>query len=347
MADKTLRWAYRTYGLRLQVNRQIPGLVPLLDPKPADVSIELSGPRSSGMSPRPRALLYASPGRTETGERFFEVWRDDQHDEAYLYLRYASGKGHAEFTINLCGSEVRAVWTEGIAFDDVVAYLLGPVLGCVLRLRGITCLHAGVVAIGSAAIAIIGPKGAGKSAAVAGLARRGHAVLTDDIAPLVEEDGRFIVQPGYPRLRLWPATIDTLHGLNAGQLPRVLSIADKRYLDLMLDRDALQWRFQQEPLPLAAVYVLGAWNSDGILSITPIPAAAGLINLVGNVYADYALNRTGRARDFWMLGRLAASIPLRQVHRPDRIDDLPRVCQAILDDLRTLTNRGSSRQSIV
>ncbi len=328
---------YHVYGLHLVTNRPVPGLVPSSEPGIGDVHVEFMGVGPRQGQPDAGTVLYASPGIAANGEPYLQVWKHEQCERAHLGIQYTDGSVYATFVVNRDGSRVRVTWTEAIPFQDVTTYFLGPVLGCILRLRRITCLHAGVVAVGEQALAIIGPKGAGKSATVAALALRGYAVLSDDIAPLVVDDRAFLVQPGYPRLRLWPSAIEALPSLTADDLPRVLSSAEKRYLDLTLDGDAARWRFRRDPHPLAAVYVLGERSQGGALSIHTLPPPESFITLTRNTYADYMLDRVGRARDFKLLGRLAATIPLRHVEHPEGLDALPRLRDAILDDFQTLS----------
>ena len=107
---------------------------------------------------------------------------------------------------------------ENLTIEDMATYLLGPVLGLLLRLRGVTCLHASAVAFGETAVAFVGSEGAGKSTTAAALARRGHAILSDDIVALAEHNGSFFVHPAYPYLCLWPESVESLYG-SAEALP--------------------------------------------------------------------------------------------------------------------------------
>ena len=122
-------------------------------------------------------------------------------------------------------------WPDSSTLEDAATYLLGPVLGFVLRLRGITCLHASAVAVGDRAIALMGPANAGKSTTAAGFSRMGFPVLADDIVALSEPDEILRVQPAYPQLRLWPESAAFLYG-SADALPRLTPTWDKRALDL-------------------------------------------------------------------------------------------------------------------
>ena len=351
MINQTIStWHYTVYGLHLVTNRPIPALIVESKDDINDV-VYVTFEEVSQRQPQPdtNRVLYTSPGMASNGEPFLQVWKSEQNVQAYLAIQYTNGRGVAQFFVNRDGSQVGVTWTEGMPFGDVITYFLGPVLGCLLRLRGCTCLHAGVVAVGEKAImkgmkaiAIIGPKGAGKSTTVAALAHQGAAVLSDDIASISIINNQFIVQPGYPRLRLWPKTIDLLPDLTADQLPPVLSITEKRYLELTPDSDASQWRFQQDPLPLAAIYVLGTREPNGDLSIRPMWGGDRLFALATNVYPDYTLDSAMRARDFDVLGRLAASIPVREVRRPDGLHTVRQVCRAIVHDFQALPNQSGA-----
>ncbi len=118
-----------------------------------------------------------------------------------------------------------------MTIEDAATYLLGPVLGLFLRLRGVTCLHASAVAFGGQAVAFVGSEGAGKSTTAAALALRGHAILSDDVVALAEHDGAFFVHPAYPYLCLWPESVESIYG-SADALPRFSANYDKRCLSL-------------------------------------------------------------------------------------------------------------------
>ncbi len=337
-SDRDSSSTYRVYGLRLHANRPIPDLTTTPDNGSTDVWIEMIGPRPYwGPVSSQAVVLTASPERNKRGEPFFQACCPDGRDGAHIQLRWADGETYIEFLVAQTGDRIRATWSDDISYHDVLAPLLGVVLGCVLRMRGITCLHASVVAVDGAAVVMVGRKFGGKSTLAAALAQRGHAVLSDDLAVLVPDKDVFLVQPGYLRMRLWPNSIAALPDLASNEMPRIWSMLEKRYLTLTSERDASLWRFQPEPLPLAAVYVLEEPGPpDTAPSITPISPAGGLVSLMQNTYVNYVLDRAGRARDFEVLGRLAATVPLRQVHRPFDLDAIPQTCAAILDDFRSV-----------
>ncbi|NIO13431.1 MAG: serine/threonine protein kinase, partial [Gammaproteobacteria bacterium] len=91
-------------------------------------------------------------------------------------------------------------------------------LGFVLRLRGVLSLHASVIDINGEAVGFMGAAGAGKSTLAAAFAKKGFAVMSDDILALKPGDSAPFAQPGYPRLRLWPDSAVVLFG-SASALP--------------------------------------------------------------------------------------------------------------------------------
>jgi hypothetical protein len=69
---------------------------------------------------------------------------------------------------------------------EVTAALFGNVLACICWRRGQLALHGSAVAIGDRAVLLIGPAGKGKSLLASALARRGHCVLSDEVAAVAD-----------------------------------------------------------------------------------------------------------------------------------------------------------------
>jgi len=88
-------------------------------------------------------------------------------------------------------------------------------------------------------VAFLGSPGAGKSTTAAAFARDGHAVLSDDIVALVDQEGTFEVLPAYPHLCLWPDSVTMLYG-SPDALPRFSTNWEKRRLALGKEERALR-----------------------------------------------------------------------------------------------------------
>ena len=121
-----------------------------------------------------------------------------------LHLAYSDG---TQFWLDRKGAAIWAAWSERSSLENAISYLLGPVLGLLLRLRGIVCLHASAVAFDDHCVAFVGSAGAGKSTTAAAFAKLGCGIVSDDIVGLVERDGIFYVLPAYPHLCLWPESV--------------------------------------------------------------------------------------------------------------------------------------------
>jgi hypothetical protein len=340
---------YHVYGLTLRASRPLPHLLAAPTDRPdgsVDVRFDVGG-RLSQRMPGMQAVDW-EPVASRDLPPSQRVWSGVGPDGAFLRLRYQGAYegryGALEFVIHPTGRQVWGGWSGSAlvkSMDDAAGLLLGAVLGCVLRLRGTTCLHASAVAVGSQSIVILADRGIGKSTAAAALAQRGHPVLSDDLAAITdgcpEDDGRngarWMTHPGYPRLRLLPAIIDAFEAPPAGPRPVVTGV-DKHYLDLSTEDGAAAWRFQPEPLPLEAIYLLQRHAGVDVPLIEPIVGSARLTTLLAHTPAAFApLDRVRRAREFARFSRLAAAVPVRRIRYPEGLERLPEVCEAIVEDV--------------
>ena len=317
---------YLVYGLRLAANSALPGLSFQANPEALDVQIHLKeGWPFSSVPPIPSEDLYTSSDSILDGKPTLRVGL--LRGGEYFGLFYADG---VRFAVESRGCEVRADWPEDYTLEDACTYLLGPVMGFVLRLRGTVCLHASAVAIEDRAVALVGLPGAGKSTTAAAFACGGIPVLSDDIAALSHENGQWLVQPGYPRVNLWPDSVRALFG-SEDVLPRITPTWDKRYLPLGENAH----RFASSPLPLGAIYILDSRDSD--LTAPVIEEVSGkeaFITLVVNTYVNYLLDQDMRRTEFDVLSRVVSGIPVRRVRAPEEPSAIFKLCEAIADDAR-------------
>jgi len=307
------------YGLGVIANRTIPG-VPASTITSEDVRISFGSLPAwlPEVSASQIETSYVADYKSECGDPALRVFR--VLDGRYYRFCYAD---RTEFLINEAGTEVWARWSDPLTLEDTVTYLLGPVMGFVMLLRGIVCLHASAVAIGNEAIALVGPAGSGKSTTAAAFANRGYRILAEDVVTLDDRQDHFLVRPGYPCIRLWPASVKALYGSET-HLPKLTPNWDKCYLEL-------SHGFQTQPLRLAAIYLLGERQDDGAL-IETVDRANGLISLVANTYATKLMDKQMRAREFELLTRVLSNVRLRHVTPHTDPGRLPEMCTRILTD---------------
>src|SRR5215213_5406611 len=200
-------FAQGAFGLVLLGDEPVPGLAPA--PPGAEASVRLRLRRMPGWlaAAEPGALEWLPARRNRDPVRPGPAVR--VVEGRWFLVDYPDG---TRFLLDREGREVWAAWSADATLEDTATYLLGPVLGFVLRLRGVLALHASVVAVGDRAVALAGPAGAGKSTAAAAFARAGHPVLADDVAALDPDGDGFGARPAYPRLRLWDDSAGALFG---------------------------------------------------------------------------------------------------------------------------------------
>ncbi len=325
------KFQYFFFGQRLLSNLPLPGTSAIAYTEHCDIELCLGFPprNSTGAIPSgPEELTYRSPETNAAGEPALRIWSVAGGE--FVRLVYDDG---TEFWLDRNHERVWATWPAVSSLENTASYLLGPVLGLVLRLRGVTCLHASAVAFGNCSVAFVGATGAGKSTTAAAFARQGHAVLSDDIVAIAESAGEFRVLPGYPYLCLWPESVKMLdHSLEA--LPRIIPEGEKRRLALGKN----EARFEQRPLRLAAIYLLGDRRPDPAPYVEIIRPQAALLSLVADTYANKILDRRLRAEEFGVLSRLVETIPIRWIFPnsdSSRIGDLCRVIQEDHTGLKT------------
>jgi len=330
-----VNFTYSLFGLRIQSSLAIPRLaLASASTECSDVKIHLGSLPVIRGEPQmePKNLVYASSGEGESGAPAVRVWKVMNGDA--LHLVYFDG---VQFWLDRAGTNIWALWPDTSSLENVATYLVGPILGLLLRLRGITCLHASAVASGDRAVAFVGSEGAGKSTTAAALARRGYPVLSDDVVTLVERGGAFHVMPAYPYLCLWPDSVEKIEG-SPEAFSRFTPEWDKRCLPL----GSQDTRFEDRALPLGAIYVFGDRGADPTLPIETLSAQDAFITLVANTFATNLLDSAMRAAEFAVLARLVSTVPIRKLYRSNTVLRLDQLCQLIGDDLRR-EGRGQSR----
>jgi hypothetical protein len=318
------------YGLTISANVPLPGILVQSaesHPPPADVSVRLrENPDflSPGCDP-PQHPLYISPNCDVGGEPSLRVGMID--NGGYWGLFYRDG---ARFAVSHEGNEIWAEWPQNYKLEDACTYLVGPVIALVLRLRGFTCIHASSIALGGWAVALVGGPGAGKSTTAAAFGRLGYPVVSDDVVVLSSRENRFLVQPGYPRLNLWPDSVRALFGSTC-VLPNIATSWEKKYLAL----DQNDYRFQPEALPLGPIYILGDRDPElACPTIEELGGSMALTSLVANTYGHYLLDSEMQRNDFDLLGQVVARVPVCRVRPTADPSKLVSLCDAILADAK-------------
>jgi hypothetical protein len=314
----------RLYGLSIELNRDIDGLPRVASAGPADLRIEFgSRPESIPEEvPGPEALWYVGPHIAPDGQPELSIFR---LPDGGPWIRYADG---VSFRIDRSLESIQGWWLPPRELGDALGYLLGPVLGLLLRLRGRVCMHAGGVVIQGSALLFMGAEGAGKSTTTAALVQRGHRFLTDDIAPLHETPDGFVVQPGVPRIFLEPGSIRALD-VAPGHVRRQSSTWDKSFLPCLPEDP----NWANEGFPLKALYLLKRDDRRQLPAVCqPLTGFNAMTAIVAQTYARRTLDAHQRADEFQFVSRLLERVRVVEVHFPEGLNHLDDVCRRIEED---------------
>jgi hypothetical protein len=289
---------YQAYGLAIQSNTQVPALAPT----------------SSQGVPQVRLWMGKMPeffpgGAASCGDPYpgLGEFRDDTPVRAsmhlngsWLLLLYEDG---TTFLVDRAGTEIWCTWPDCFTIEDAATYLLGPVLGLVLRLRGDVPLHASCVARQGKAVAFVGAGGAGKSTTAAFLASAGFDLVSEDVTVVDLVAGGATVRNGYPMIRLWKESAGMLFGPDHG-LPLLTPNWDKLGL-ACCDRGG------EEVPALDALYVLQPRRDEPSRpALRRLGAQEALMALVTHSYVNYLLDRKMRAHEMGFLGGLVRAVPV-------------------------------------
>lgn len=351
---------HTSFGLTFRSNLQLPG-VPVA-PKssghssnfgqtPYDVDLHLGiAPADSSLNTKQHEeRTYISPYLDEKNQPVLHIWQ--AVDRSYVRLAYADG---TQFWIDRQRANIWSTWAEKLSLENTFSYLLGPVLGLLLRLRGITCLHASAVAFDDWCAVFVGAEGAGKSTMAAAFAAQGQPVLSDDVVALrmassvsprsatahTRHTSLFHVPPAYPRICLWPDSTHMVPGLPEN-LPQLAPDWDKRCLALGTDGIL----YASEPLPLAAIYIFAERREDSAPTVEPCLPKNALLALIANTYANNVLSPELRAQEFSLLDRLVASVPARILTPHSDPARLVELCSLIRKDLASLPRPTAKPQA--
>lgn len=320
---------HRAYGVNLASDTLVPGL-PLrqLDSEPPDIVLSL------GLEPDwvregtslPSHVHHPKPGRPVTDHATLTL--TSFGDAQFFQLAYDDG---SRFVVDSAAERLWGTCSPPLTIEDLTTYLAGPVLGFALRRRGILPLHASAARLGDHAVLLCGESEAGKSTMAASLALAGFPVLAEDISPIKEESGIFYVEPGYPRICLWPEAVQNLFGTPEA-LPLLTPNWEKRFLTL----DGTRAKFEPQRRPLGVVYIFSPRQEEGRAPrIEDLGVRDALLGLVQNTYMNWLLDRGQRAEELDVLSRIVARVPVRRI--------VPHVDPARIGALRDLIVADAER----
>lgn len=217
------------------------------------------------------------------------------------------------------GREILVSPEAGVEAERLGLILIGPVLSVILRQRGFLVLHASCVRINDVAVAFMGTSGCGKSTLAAAFYTRGYKVLTDDIMPIKITDRAAKAFPSYPYFKLFPESLSTL-GKDTTKLSSVTSKSLK--LSYKFTNS-----FQEEPINIQRIYVLGKGEEHDIQKIKPQEA---FVELVRHTRAINLMDASeSMTEHLHFCSQLIQKVSFYRFVRKPSLTDLPKLVKMV------------------
>lgn len=160
--------------------------------------------------------------------------------------------------------------------------------------------HAGVIELGHGASLFIAPSMGGKSTTIECFIQNGHALLSDDKAPVIESGNKFVTIPSYPYNRPYRKLEDIGH-------------------------PALQYK--DEALPITCIYSLKRVEDNDEVIIEALNFVEAFPILMPSYL--YAFDFT-HAKRLVFISSMMQTIPMFKVSVPNDLQRLEEVYQAIV-----------------
>jgi hypothetical protein len=201
------------------------------------------------------------------------------------------------------------------------AYLYGTVTALLLAQRGMFALHASVARIDGRTVAIAGVRGAGKSTTVLALERRGHTVVSDDVAVIdIVEDGLVHRPTGRP-VHVYPVTA---HALDLDTTGAVRVQRSDSKLSLPLGRGTPA---RVDEIVRLCVGEVSELHVRALDRLHAVPAIAR------NVFRFWMLRQLYQPALFAWAAAVAERAPMHVLHRPREqwtVDGIAETVEALV-----------------
>jgi len=215
--------------------------------------------------------------------------------------------------------------------SDIRLFLLGGAFGYLCHQRGPLPIHASAVEVDGRAVLFTGVSGAGKSTLATAFLRRGHRLVSDDVAPIELAPDAARVLPNLARIRLWPDSASQAQW-PVDQLERCRSSLLK--VARPIEAEAMTKAIE----PLAIFHLQPGRSRTSTVDLTPISGPKAVMALGTRVYRERGLMATvGRGEGTKRIAATAARIP-HHFRLERRIDyaALPATVDAIIEGIRAV-----------
>ena len=201
----------------------------------------------------------------------------------------------------------------------------------ILAHEGELIIHASAIRLNGASILFVGTSGVGKSTLAASFDEPGTGLLCDDAVIVECADEQATARALYPSLRLHPDSLDALFPDRDPSLSTA-HFGEKRRLTI-----AEPPNDHGDPLPIAAIFALGATPAAEGIQIKPLSPAEVCMALVANSFSLNPADLGLAGEKLSKAGLIAERVPAFALDYPRDYGVLPAVRAAVLESVRTLS----------
>lgn len=210
--------------------------------------------------------------------------------------------------------------------NQMIPFLLGPVMSLLLHQRGFLVLHGSAVRIDGGAIAFLGFRGFGKSTTAINLYKHGYPLVADDILAIkLHEKGIPYVYPGYIHVRLSDDSYNNIKD-STDVLTPIRTMVGKLFCDA-------SHGFSPEPVPLKGIYILEKGEDVGIKSLY---SQKDLLDLIIHSTAHRIFKEKDQTNNFLQCANLINNIPIRRLELAHSFKDMSKIIKTIEEDASRL-----------
>ena len=145
------------------------------------------------------------------------------------------------------GNYIQISPADKVNQESIELYLNGSVYGAILHQRKVLPLHGSCFVYEGKGIMICGESGAGKSSLTASFSINGGKFLTDDVTPLLFQNGMPFILPLSDRIKLWEDSLKQLN-LSTDKLTHIWEEYQKFYLPFKTETNL--------PFPLHLIFIV-------------------------------------------------------------------------------------------
>ena len=313
------RFYYRTYGLQIESQLELPELPAIPPCSRPDVVVQ-----TPDVAERLEGATFRN-GWLEMGDERCQISIEG-------IARYRVEEGQRILLDRRMPREFASAAADP---GDVRLFLLGGALGALLHQRQWLPLHVSALNTPGGVWAFTGHSGAGKSTLGAWLHQtQGWPVVTDDVAVIKPHEETPYLHPGPPRVKLWKDALAAL-GIQTEGLVRDLTRADKYHL-------MLKEGYQDSAYPMRALVMLGRAEEGEEASVERVSGIAAFSAIMASLYRPEmaeTFNPSGQLMKD--VAALAGKIRVYRYRRPWSLDRMEQSLAPLLAEIEASSQQAT------